>query len=154
MSFYMVGYDEMLRHVKGQYPVYTIDKFTGRIPVKNKDEVVPIYSDDGHGCEGAYGTINDRENLTGWWFLREVFWDDTMPCPLFFYDYEKGRFTHYIPFSSYAELHAFYPNWQKPGTPLYVGTKRVNQAICKAGGVLKTVQGIYVKQGGNIKKIM
>lgn len=40
------------------------------------------------------------------------------------------------------------------GTPLYVGTKRVNQAICKVGGVLKTVQGIYVKQDGSIKKIM
>lgn len=40
------------------------------------------------------------------------------------------------------------------GTPLYVGTKRVNQAICKVGGVLKTVQGIYVKQDGGIKKIM
>lgn len=39
------------------------------------------------------------------------------------------------------------------GTPIYVGTKRVNQAICKVGGVLKAVQGIYVKQGG-IKKIM
>lgn len=40
------------------------------------------------------------------------------------------------------------------GTPLYIGTKRVNQAICKVGGVLKTVQGIYVKQDGGIKKIM
>lgn len=48
--------------------------------------------------------------------------------------------------------------WKKLGkadtTPFFVGTKRVNQAICKVGGVLKTVQGIYVKQGGNIKKIM
>ena len=40
------------------------------------------------------------------------------------------------------------------GAPLYVGTKRVNQAICKVGGVLKTVQGIYVKKDGGIKKIM
>ena len=40
------------------------------------------------------------------------------------------------------------------GTPLYVGTKRVNQAICKVGGVLKTVQGVYVKKDGGIKKIM
>ncbi len=40
------------------------------------------------------------------------------------------------------------------GTPLYVGTKRVNQAICEVGGVLKTVQNIYIKKDGAVKKIM
>lgn len=65
---------------------------------------------------------------------------------------KNGQYVAYVNVKKYKLLSAIkaYPD----GVPLYVGTKRVNQAICKVGGVLKTVQGIYVKQGGNIKKLM
>ena len=69
--------------------------------------------------------------------------------PIYFYD--NGKATHYAIINPKKLLAT---NAQYPATPLYVGTKRVNQAICKVGGVLKTVQGIYVKQGGNIKKLI
>lgn len=50
-----------------------------------------------------------------------------------------------------ADIFAAY---HPPALPIFVGTKRVNKAICKVGGVLKTVQSVYVKKDGVVKKIM
>lgn len=93
---------------------------------------VPKGYEDNWSCEDE----NSESGVTALYYYKSL---------------DKADYIADVQIARLKNINAKYPI----GTPLYVGTKRVNQAICKAwGGVLKTVQGIYVKQGGNIKKIM
>lgn len=122
----------------------TVEKRLNGYRVLLTDGTIRPFRESDHNFWAIY-SIDDYKFDTGYKYevLVSYIWDST---------YKDRRS------DSYIELipKDFIPACKKyfGGTPLYVGTKRVNQAICKVGGVLKTVQGIYVKQGGNIKKLI
>ncbi len=49
-------------------------------------------------------------------------------------------------------LIAQYPD--VPPIPIFVGIDPVQKIFCREGGVLKTVQSVYIKKDGVVKKIM